>query len=211
MMCRRWWMTSLWLAAVCGGIAAPRHAVAQESDEQPQIMEPAMTLTSPAFEDGQPIPRRHTGEGEDFSPPLRWSNLPAGTVQLAVIMEDPDAPTPQPWVHWVIYCLPPETQVADAAQEMPQPLSGLPEGLPREPRLESPPGAMQGVNSWPLDNIGYRGPMPPPGHGEHRYHFRLYALDMALDVEPGLSGDELLTAMAGHVLGTALLTGTYER
>jgi Raf kinase inhibitor-like YbhB/YbcL family protein len=173
--------------------------------------QPPMTLTSPAFEDGQPIPIRYTGEGEDLSPPLRWANLPAGTVQLALIMDDPDAPTPQPWVHWVIYCLPPETQIADATQEMPQPLSGLPEGIPRDLRLDSPPGALQGVNSWPMDNVGYRGPMPPPDHGEHRYHFRLYALDAALDVEPGLSKDALLAAMEGRVLATAVLTGTYTR
>jgi Raf kinase inhibitor-like YbhB/YbcL family protein len=130
---------------------------------------------------------------------------------LAIVMDDADAPTPQPWVHWVIYCLPPETQVADAAREMPEPLSGLPEGIPRALRLDSPPGALQGVNSWPMENVGYRGPMPPPGHGEHRYVFRLYALDAALDVEPGLTREELLAAMEGRVLAEAQLVGTYAR
>ena len=81
-----------------------------------------------------------------------------------MICDDPDAPTGEPWVHWVIYKIPAEA-------------TGLPEGLPREKTLKTPAGAVQGVNSFSKDNLGYRGPMPPPGHGTHHYHFKIYALD----------------------------------
>jgi Raf kinase inhibitor-like YbhB/YbcL family protein len=171
----------------------------------PSPTEPSLIkLTSTAFAEGQPIPRKYTGEGEDVSPPLAWANLPKGTKELALICDDPDAPSPakprkEPWVHWVIYKMP-----ADAA--------GLPEGVPRELRLQEPAGAMQGVNSWDKgENEGYRGPMPPPGSGTHRYFFKLYALDAPLRVKRGLDKPGLLKAMEGHVLGECRLVGTYER
>lgn len=155
-------------------------------------------VTSTAFTEGQPIPKKYTGEGQDVSPPLAWSNLPAGTKELLLICDDPDAPTDEPWVHWLIYKIP-----AD--------LTGLPEGIPRDARLKSPKGALQGKNSWPKDNIGYRGPMPPPGHGTHHYYFKLYALEGHLPVEPGLDKKTLLREIQGHVLGEGQLIGTYER
>jgi len=156
-------------------------------------------LTSTAIAEGKPIPKKYTGEGQDVSPPLAWSNLPEGTEELALICDDPDAPTAEPWVHWVIYKIP-----ADA--------NGLPEGVDTSPQLNQPAGAMQGKNSWTSGRtIGYRGPMPPPGHGRHRYFFKLYALDTKLAVEPGASKNELLEKMSGHVLGEGQLVGTYER
>ena len=155
-----------------------------------------MTITSLAFTAGQPIPKAFTGEGRDVSPALVWENVPAGTVELALICDDPDAPRPEPWVHWVIYKIP-----ADAG--------GLPEGVPTTERLNTPRGALQGRNTWP--NVGYGGPMPPPGHGVHHYHFKLYALDAALDLAPGATKEQLLAAMKGHVLAEAELTGTYQR
>ncbi|MCK4341420.1 MAG: YbhB/YbcL family Raf kinase inhibitor-like protein [Phycisphaerae bacterium] len=155
-----------------------------------------MTISSTAFEPGQPIPRKHTGQGEDLSPALSWSGVPSGTVELALIMDDPDAPRPEPWVHWVIYKIP-------AGAE------GLKEGVDTSEKLSDPAGTLQGKNSWPT--IGYRGPMPPPGHGTHHYHFKLYALDSALLVAAGLTKDELLAAMQGHVLAEGELVGTYER
>ena len=135
----------------------------------------SIKITSSAFAEGQQIPKKYTGEGQDVSPPLAWSDLPAGTKELVLICDDPDAPTDEPWVHWVIYKIP-----ADVA--------GLPEGIARLPRLKNPAGALQGQNSWPKgqNNIGYRGPMPPPGHGVHHYHFKLYALEAKLVAEPGL-------------------------
>lgn len=155
-------------------------------------------VTSTAFKQGERIGKRHTGEGEDLSPPLAWKNLPEGTKELALICDDPDAPTPEPWVHWVIYKLPPTLQ-------------GLPEGVPRDAKLAEPAGALQGVNSWESDNLGYRGPMPPKGHGQHRYFFRLYALKTALEARPGMDKKALLKAMSGQVLGEGELMGTYSR
>lgn len=156
-------------------------------------------ITSSAFAQGHPIPKKYTGEGDDVSPPLAWSGLPAGTKELALICDDPDAPTDEPWVHWVLYQLP-----ADA--------KGLPEGVPRKSRLKEPTGAVQGKNSWPAaEATGYRGPMPPPGHGVHHYYFKLYALDAPLDAPPGLEKKALLEKIEGHVLAEGVLMGTYER
>jgi Raf kinase inhibitor-like YbhB/YbcL family protein len=158
-----------------------------------------MRLTSPAFQHAAAIPRRHTGDGEDLSPALSWSEIPARTRELALICDDPDAPTPQPWVHWVIY-------------QIPANVTELPEGVPGGGRLDSPVTALQGKNSWSSGRtLGYRGPAPPPKHGTHHYHFRLYALDSSLKANPSLDKVALLAAMAGHVLAEAKLIGTYER
>jgi len=153
-------------------------------------------LKSPAFEPGTVIPRRHTGDGEDLSPPLTWSGLPPDTRELALIVDDPDAPSPQPWVHWVIFKIP----AADSA---------IAEGVPPKPAPSFPSGAIQGKNSW--GTIGYRGPAPPKGHGVHRYHFRLFALDAPLSVAAGIDKPGLLKAMQGHILAEAELVGIYQR
>ena len=160
--------------------------------------EPAAKLTvrSTALADGKPIPQRHTGDGKDASPPLAWSDVPAGAKELALIVDDPDAPSSEPWVHWVIYKIPP-----DAA--------GLPEGVATSPVLTAPPGTLQGRNSW--GTVGYRGPAPPKGHGVHHYHFRLYALAAPLALKAGAGKRELLEAMAGNVLAEGELVGTYQR
>jgi Raf kinase inhibitor-like YbhB/YbcL family protein len=157
-----------------------------------------LTITSTAFAAGQRIPKKHTGEGADVSPALSWSGIPEGAVELALIMDDPDAPSAEPWVHWVIYKIPAGVQ-------------RLPESVPRSEKLTEPAGALQGRNSWPSENLGYRGPMPPPGHGPHHYHFKLYALDAALSVAPGLTKTKLLDAMRGHILAQGELIGTYQR
>ena len=155
-----------------------------------------LMIRSSAFANQARIPKRFTGDGEDVSPELSWSGAPAGAKELALICDDPDAPTPQPWVHWVIYKVP-----ASAA--------GLRENTPKTGSLSEPAGALQGVNSW--SEIGYRGPAPPRGHGVHHYHFRLYALDTALAVAAGADKKALLAAMEGHILGQAEWVGTYER
>jgi Raf kinase inhibitor-like YbhB/YbcL family protein len=147
-----------------------------------------LRLTTTAFSAGDTIPRKHTGEGEDVSPPLAWEGVPEGTQELALICDDPDAPTPKPWVHWVLYKVPPDCK-------------GLAEG-------DNADGA-EGLTGW--GEPGYRGPMPPPGHGVHRYYFRLYALDQPVTLAPGASKEDLLSAMEGHVLAEAELMGTYER
>ena len=158
-----------------------------------------IVITSTAFKQGEPIPREHTGEGADRSPLLQWTNLPEGTKELALICDDPDAPVAEPWVHWVLYKLPATTK-------------GLPEGMPQKPQLKEPAGALQGKNGWPEgQNIGYRGPMPPKGHGTHHYYFRLYALGKPIDAQPGLDKKALLAKIRDHVLAEGVLMGTYER
>ncbi len=159
----------------------------------------AMQITSTAFADGQPIPRKYTGDGADVSPPLSWSDVPPGTAELCLVCDDPDAPTPEPWVHWVLYGIPPQR-------------SSLPEGVPPDLQLPQLGGALQGRNSWTTGRtIGYRGPAPPRGHGAHHYHFRLYALDAPLRLQPGADKATLLRAAQPHILAQARLTGTYER
>ncbi|MCS7238887.1 MAG: YbhB/YbcL family Raf kinase inhibitor-like protein [Thermoguttaceae bacterium] len=162
---------------------------------------PTMKLESPAFAHQSPIPKDHTEDGKDISPPLRWSNPPEATREFALICDDPDAPSPrrpapQPWVHWVIYGIPANVRE-------------LPAGIPQKEKLDSPAGARQGKNSW--GTIGYRGPAPPRGSGTHRYVFTLYALDQPVNLGPGATKAELLKAMDGHILATAQWIGTYER
>jgi len=158
-----------------------------------------LQVTSSAFAQGHPIPKKYTGEGADISPPLGWSGVPEAAKELALICDDPDAPTDEPWVHWVIYKIPVHAK-------------GLPEGVPRKPHLKEPHGAVQGKNSWPAgENIGYGGPMPPPGHGVHHYYFKLYALDAPLEAEPGLNKRALMEAINDHILAEGVLMGTYQR
>jgi Raf kinase inhibitor-like YbhB/YbcL family protein len=159
----------------------------------------AIQITSSAFTQGQPIPKKYTGEGPDVSPQLAWTGAPQNTKEFALICDDPDAPTAEPWVHWVIY-------------KIPASATGLPEGVPQAEHPKDPAGALQGTNSWPKgENTGYRGPMPPVGHGVHHYHFKLYALDAPLSVSPGLDKKGLLAAMENHIMAQGELMGTYER
>jgi len=158
-----------------------------------------MQLDSSAFEKGAAIPQKFTEDGSDVSPPLAWDKVPPDTREFALIVDDPDAPTAQPWVHWVIYKIPPDAR-------------SLAEHVPAEPRLEEPRGALQGLNSWPSGRtVGYRGPAPPRGHGTHHYHFHLYALDAPLTLEPKLDKAALLRTIKGHVLAEGELVGTYGR
>ena len=143
-------------------------------------------LQSGAFAKGEPIPRRHGCEGQDLSPPLAWSGAPEGTRSLALVVDDPDAPVGT-FTHWLGWGLDPAAQ-------------GLGEG-------EAAP--VEGRNDF--GTSGYRGPCPPPGHGRHRYVFRLYALDAEPELAAGAAKAELEEVIAGHVLTTAELVGTYER
>ena len=155
-----------------------------------------LTIRSSAFANQARIPKRFTGDGEDLSPELSWAGVPDRAKELALICDDPDAPTPEPWVHWVIY-------------KIPASATGLREHIPTAGSLSEPVGALQGVNSW--SEIGYRGPAPPRGHGVHHYHFKLFALDSALTVVAGADKKTLLTAMEGHIIAQAEWVGTYER
>ena len=170
----------------------------QANNETAQTGDDTMSLViqSPAFAGNETIPQKFAGEGQDISPQLTFAGVPASAKELALICDDPDAPTPQPWVHWVIYKIP-----AD--------VTGLPENVAKTESPAAPAGALQGKNSW--DNIGYGGPAPPPGHGVHHYHFKLYALDTELGASVGLDKEGLLAAMKGHVIAEAELVGTYQR
>lgn len=158
--------------------------------------EMSIVVESSSFAPGGPIPIRHTGDGADISPPLSWNALPEGTRELALIVDDPDAPRAEPWVHWVIY-------------KIPGTEGGSAEGVGSGGGASLPTGALQGRNDF--GSTGYGGPAPPRGHGTHHYRFTLYALDAPLDVGTGLDKAALLGAMRGHILGQGELVGTYER
>jgi Raf kinase inhibitor-like YbhB/YbcL family protein len=155
----------------------------------------ALNLTSSAFPHQGAIPRQYTCDGDDLSPPLAWSDLPAGTQSLALIVDDPDAPDPRApkmtWVHWVLYNIPPAA-------------AALKEGI-RPPEL--PGGTLEGTNDW--GRTGYGGPCPPVGR--HRYFHKLYALDTVLPDLGRPTKAALEKAMKGHVLAEAQLVGTYQR
>lgn len=154
-----------------------------------------MELRSSAFVHEGEIPRRHTCDGEDRSPPLSWSGIPAGTKSLALIVDDPDAPDPRApkrvYVHWLLYNIPPNT-------------SGLPESI-RPANL--PAGTLAGLNDW--GRTGYGGPCPPIGR--HRYFHKLIALDALLPDLKQPTKAQLLAAMQGHTLAETHLIGTYQR
>jgi len=151
----------------------------------------ALTVTSSAFGEGKKIPRKHTCDGVDVSPPLEWTAGPGGTRSYALIADDPDAPMGT-WVHWVMYNIPPT-------------VTSLPESVPAREKLDN--GALQGLTDF--KRIGYGGPCPPSG--QHRYFFKVYALDAVLKAEPGLTKEQLLRKMEGHVLAEGQLMGTYSR
>ena len=161
-----------------------------------------ISVTSSAFDHHGMVPEANSAYGDNVSIDLSWADLPEGTQQIALICDDPIVVEigmmEQPFVHWVMYNIP-----ASA--------SGLPAGLPSDATLEMDglEGAVNGLNG--LRRPGYFGPRPPANGQLHAYHFRVYALDDALNLEPGLGKAELLDAMEGHVLATGMLMGHYER
>ena len=187
--------------------APPTPSAAPPAEETPaptSIPVPPLQMSSGAFEPGGEIPVQYSCQGANLSPPLEWSGVPDGTQSLALVVDDPDSQPPG-FVHWVIYNIPPAS-------------TGLPEGVPAEATL--PDGTRQGANDFalfadegqtfpggaPISRIGYDGPCPPAAH---RYVFTLYALDAALDLAAEATKADLLTAIEGHVLGEAELTGVY--
>jgi Raf kinase inhibitor-like YbhB/YbcL family protein len=153
----------------------------------------AFSLKSPAFQHQQRIPAKYTADGENLSPPLEWSDPPAGTRSFALIVEDPDAPSGT-FRHWGLYNI----------------MGGrtsLPEGIGHGPKTED---LGLGVNDF--DDPHYRGPAPPKGHGTHHYHFKLAALDVeSLSQAPKLAVADIWQAAQQHMVGEAELVGTYER
>lgn len=147
------------------------------------------------------MPVEHTADGRNRSPALNWTKFPEGTKTFAILCEDPDAPREEPFVHWLLWNIP--------AGAMGLPLNTLPEGITKGPHPSEVPTACQGTNDF--GNPGYDGPAPPRGHGIHHYHFKVYAVDQALELKPGAGKAELLRAIQGHVLAEGEITGTYSR
>lgn len=147
----------------------------------------SITLTSPSFANGESIPAQFTCTGDNLSPELNWTEPPAGTQSLALIVDDPDAPSGT-WVHWVLYNLPAQAR-------------GLAEGYTPES------GATAGKNS--SGRSSYAGPCPPSG--QHRYYFKLYALNTILEADASLDKSGLLKLMEGHILGEGQLMGVYQK
>ena len=157
----------------------------------------SLSLNSPAFGDMARLPERFTADGAGVSPPLFWSDPPAGTAMLALLVEDADAPTPQPLVHAILWNLPPRAgELAEGAIV-----------------ADGPGSAEQGdVGRNSYLGEGWLPPDPPRGHGEHRYVFQLFALDVVVEIGGETPGrGAMLDAMAGHVLAAGVLTGTYSR
>jgi Raf kinase inhibitor-like YbhB/YbcL family protein len=157
------------------------------SDAPTRAATRTLGVSSTAFDDGDTLPVAFTTDGASIPPPIAWDNVPDEARSLALIVEDPDAPYPRPFVHWLVYSLPVAVSSMAAA----------------------PAGARQGRNS--KLEIGYTGAAPPPGHGTHRYHFQLFALDTILELPEGAGRTALVNAMRGHVLAWGEIVGTYQR
>ncbi|MFO0956652.1 MAG: YbhB/YbcL family Raf kinase inhibitor-like protein [Isosphaeraceae bacterium] len=158
--------------------------------------EPAIHLESPAFGEEQAIPRAHSCDGPNVSPPLAWSGVPDEARSLVLICEDPDAPLGT-WCHWILYDVPP--RIRELRQD-------LPTGV-RIPLTPEGPAVRQGVNDF--GNTGYGGPCPPSG--THRYVFHLYALDEPPVLPESPKRSQVLQAIRGHVVATGKLVGLYSR
>ncbi len=166
-----------------------------------------LTVSSTAFKNGEAIPADYTADGRNRSPPLAWTGAPSGTREFALILDDPDAPMPQPFVHWVIYKIPGNA-------------TGLPDAVPMGGTVKGTAvaGALQGTTGFAMfakpggapPDPGYRGPAPPPGK-PHHYTFKVYALNAPLDAKDGMTKDDLLKAMEGKIVGQGELVGLYER
>jgi Raf kinase inhibitor-like YbhB/YbcL family protein len=154
----------------------------------------AFILMSEAFDDGNDIPQTYTFDGDNISPPLAWSDVPAAAKSLVLIVDDPDAPDPaapqRVWTHWLLYNIPPD---AAFLQKDVKP-------------VDLPPGTKEGLNDW--KRTGYGGPRPPIGR--HRYFHKLYALDIVLPNLGNATRSEVEKAMKGHVIEEAQLIGLYE-
>lgn len=170
-------------ALVCVALATTGSLMA------PRNAQRKMALSSSAFKDGQPIPANYTCEGKNISPPLSWSGAPSEAKSLLLIVDDPDAPTGV-WTHWILWDIATDTSTLI------------------EDFSKSPSTGKQGMNDF--KKPGYGGPCPPAGKA-HRYFFRIFALDTALNLPSGATRKEVDAAMAKHVLAMGQLMGTYQR
>ncbi len=151
----------------------------------------SIKVSSPAFKNGDFIPSKYTCDGDDVSPEIRIEGVPTNAKSLVLINDDPDAPMGT-WDHWILYDIPPNVTV-------------IPEGIKPEKIFTN--GMKHGLNSW--GKLGYGGPCPPGG--THRYYFKVYALDILLDIPPGATKSKILKSMEGRVIGYGELMGKYSR
>jgi Raf kinase inhibitor-like YbhB/YbcL family protein len=169
-------------------------AAGAASADQLAIANPALKgkatlkVSSPALQDGAPIPEEFTSYGKNVSPPLHWSRAPYGSHSFALVLEDPDAPMASPFVHWIMWSIPLASTAFKAG--------------------ETPAGAVQGKMG--VGKVGYFGPRPPPGPAHH-YHFEVFALDQTPDLKSDADFKALTAAMAGHVLASGELVATYQK
>jgi Raf kinase inhibitor-like YbhB/YbcL family protein len=177
--------SGLWFSLVCW-ITALTAAQAAFADS------PNLSIHSPDFAANERIPVTYTCSGDNKSPELAWSGVPASTKTLALVVRDPDAPMGS-YVHWVVFNLPAS-------------VSGLPAAVPTTPTIVG--GGEQGFNGRGVS--GYQGPCPPPGR-VHHYHFKLYALDTSLNLPASATAVQVEQAVTGHVIASGELVGTFSR
>lgn len=158
------------------------------------ILDTGIVVTSQVQEPDGRLPDRYSAYFDNLSPPLQWTNVP-DVQSWAIVVEDPDAPREQPFVHWMIWNIRGE-------------MNALPEGLPNADFLATPQGGTQGRND--MGSYGWFGPRPPAGHGVHRYYFQVFALDDFLEMSPDTPLKELLNALKGHTIAKGEMMATYE-
>lgn len=170
-------------------------AKGESASESPELKDTEikkLTVTSSSFRNGEFIPRKHTCDGRDKSPALRWDPIPKGTQSFVIIADDPDAPNGT-WTHWILYDMPPT-------------INFIPKGFPPIKKLAN--AEKHGLNDFA--KLGYAGPCPPLGE-EHRYYFRVYAVDKMFGFDASKSREEIDQAIEGHVLAKGELMGRYKR
>lgn len=175
------------VVAVCARSSSPTSLMGRNGDAPV-----AFTISSNSFSNGGDIAKKFTCDAADVSPQLAWSEPPAATKSLALLVDDPDAPVGN-WTHWVMWNVPPQVRQ-------------LAEGVSKIAQL--PDGSQQGLNDF--RKPGYNGPCPPPGK-PHRYYFKLFALDTALDLKNTSGKRELEAAMKGHIVAETEWMGRYRR
>lgn len=180
-------------ALATGGMPGYRAGDEKLAWSRPELSGPEMIrVQSAAFEEGMAMPMKYSADGEEMSPPVAWSNVPEEAKSMALVVEDPDAPTPEPFVHWLVFNLPPKSK------SLVEGASGNGSG-----------SGLEGKNS--KLKSGWAGMAPPKGDMAHRYIFQVFALDQMLQLKEGAGRGALFDAMAGHVIALGKMVGTYQR
>jgi len=180
------------IRGLAGGVLLVGIILTTGSVVAPPEVHRKLDLSSSAFKDGQPIPSEYTCDGKNISPPLTWKGAPADTQSFVLIVDDPDSPTGV-WTHWMVFNL--SANVSELREDFAKTSTAL-------------AAAKQGLNSF--KNVGYGGPCPPAGK-LHRYYFKIYALDITLNLDPGAARSAVDAAMTKHVLAMGQVMGTYQR